>query len=158
MIWLVLDKSTVGHMIAVSANGEIARYQAFLGTSLILTLPVAVLLIYCGLGVAGVAVAIVAMGAICTFGRLFFARRLVGMHVKEWFSIVMKPVIMVVIITLLVGLLPRMLMPRSFVRLCLTVICCEAAYLPACWHLVLDVGEKKFVMTRVKKIVGKRGA
>jgi Na+-driven multidrug efflux pump len=30
---LVIDKSTVGHMVAVNANGKVALYQAFLGSA-----------------------------------------------------------------------------------------------------------------------------
>ena len=76
---VVIDKSSIGHMIAVNAKGKIAAYQFFLGGALILTLPVAWIFVELNLGVYSIGVALVLMVAVSALGRVWFARRLAGM-------------------------------------------------------------------------------
>lgn len=151
----VIDKMAVGHMICVNANGKVAMYQAFLGTSLVLTLPVAWLLIECGIGVYSVGWAMVATMSVCAAGRVWFARRLVGMSAWYWLKRVFTPLAMLIAICLAVGLVPRMFMDQSFSRICTTTLLVEAVMLPFAWFLILDASEKNFFKTRLGVLVSR---
>lgn len=153
MLALVIDKSTVGHMIAVSAKGEIAAYQSFLGSILILTLPVAWILVRFGMGVYGVAVAIVVMGATCSWGRLYFARKLVGMGFRHWLVRVLVPVAGVSLATCFVGYLVRDMLGQSFLRLVITTIVCEIIFIPGCWLFVMNKPERAYLREKVVVIL-----
>lgn len=149
MTMTIIDKMAIGHMICVNANGDVAKYQMFLGSSLILTLPLAWLLIKCGLGVYSIGWALVTTMAVCAFGRVWFARRLVSMSARYWLWRIFAPLVLVIILTLGVGLLPKMLLPPSFLRVLLTTVIVELVLLPLAWFLVLNPSERAFVLEKI---------
>lgn len=151
----VIDKMAVGHMICVNANGKVARYQSFLGTTLVLTLPLAWFLIKLGIGVYSVGWAMVATMSVCAFGRVWFARRLVGMSARYWFRSVVFPLFGVIILSLSVGLLPKICMPASSTRVCITVGIVELFLIPFSWFLVLNASERAFVVSKVNTVFSK---
>jgi len=155
MAMAIIDKMAVGHMICVNANGKVAAYQAFLGTSLVLTLPLAWLLVELGVGVYSVGWAMVATMAVCASGRVWFARRLVGMSAWHWLKKVCVPLALLTGICLSVGLLPRLFLDRSFARICTTTLFVEAVLVPFAWFLILDASEKSFFKTRFATLVAK---
>lgn len=155
MAMTIVDKMAVGHMLCVNANGKIAKYQAFLGTSLVLTLPLAWLLIESGVGVYSVGWAMVSTMAVCALGRVWFARTLVGMSAWYWLKRVCIPLTLLISVCLLVGLLPRLFMARSFLRVCTTTALVEIVLIPFSWYLILDASEKAFFKTRFSALASK---
>ena len=151
----LIDKSAVGCMICVNANGKVARYQAFLGTSLVLTLPLAWLLIEAGVGVYAVGWAMVATMCVCASGRVWFARSLVGMSAKYWVGHIALPLAMVIAITLIAGRLPQYFMAPSFVRIITTTVFAEGVLLPLSWFLVLNKEERSMVAAKAMQVIDK---
>ena len=146
LIMMLIDRSASGHMLAVSAKGKIAAYQAFLGSCLILTLPIAWLFVANGFGVESIGVAMVCTMALCVCGRVWFARSLVGMSAKYWFRKIILPVGVVNIISGLAGYLPHFFMVPSFARVCVTTILCEMVFCPLVWCVLLDCTEREFLI------------
>lgn len=155
MAMTVIDKMAVGHMICVNANGKVAAYQAFLGTSLVLTLPLAWLLIELGIGVYSVAWAMVATMTICATGRVWFARRLVGMSAWYWLKRVCIPLALLMGLCLAIGMLPRIFLDQSFARICTTTLLVEVVLIPFSWFLILDASEKSFFKSRFAMLASK---
>ncbi len=152
--WCVLalylvDRTTVGHMVAVNATGKIAVYQAFLGGSLILTLPVAWLFVCLGWGVYSVGWAMLLMTAVCAWGRVYFARSIAGMSGKYWLRTILLPLMFLLVMTLVVGYLPHLIMRPGFVRVVVTTLVCEGALFGLSWIFVLDAGERAFVLEKI---------
>jgi O-antigen/teichoic acid export membrane protein len=81
---VVVDKCSIGHMIAVMAKGRIARYQMFLGAVLICSLPIAWIFVELGFGVYSIGMALFLMSTVCSLGRIWFARKLVKMSARIW--------------------------------------------------------------------------
>ena len=146
---VVVDKGSIGHMIAVTAKGRIAAYQMFLGAVLILSLPVAWLFVVLGFGIYSIGVALLLMTSICSIGRVWFARRLAGMSAKYWLVSVAAPVLVVSCVTVAVGIVPRIMCSASFLRLCLTTLAVNATLFPLAWLLVLDSAERGFIKTKM---------
>ena len=153
MLMNVIDKMAVGHMICVNANGKVARYQAFLGTSLVCTLPIAWVLIILDVGVYSIGYAMVMTMCVCAGGRVWFARTLVGMSARYWVRHVFFPVVAVACLSGLCGLVPRLFLPESFWRICLTTIVVESTMLPLTWILALSQEEKAFVVQKVGRFL-----
>lgn len=151
---IVVDKTAVGHMLAVNANGRVARYQAVLGTTLILTLPLAWLFVAWGWGVYSVGWAMVLTMMGCAWGRVWFARKLVGMSARHWLFRIFLPLVLLTVFSGGIGLLPRLLFPPSFFRVCLTGAVTEAVLLPVAWCLLLDHDEKTFFTDKLSSLVG----
>lgn len=145
----LVDKTTVGHMLAVNANGRIARYQAVLGTSLILTLPFAWLFVRQGWGIYSVGCAMILTTMLCAWGRVWFARRLVGMSARHWLFHIFLPLAALAALCGAVGFLPRLWMGPSLWRVGVTSGCVEVTLALLAWSVIFDKEERVFVMGRL---------
>lgn len=145
----IIDKSAIGHMLAVSAYGKISKYQVFLGSVLMMTLPLAWLLVFAGLGVCAVGWAMIATIAVCVVGRVMFARSLVGMSGRYWVARVVLPAAIVGGVSFLMGLMPRLLMEAGILRVVFTTLVCLATLMPLSWFFMLDATEREFLRVRL---------
>ncbi|MBQ9693825.1 MAG: hypothetical protein IJV69_03630 [Kiritimatiellae bacterium] len=152
---VLIDKTAVGHMLAVNARGKIALYQAVLGGALLLTLPLAWLWVSLDWGVYAVGWAMIATMMLCAWGRVWFARSLVGMSARYWFFHIFIPLGILGAISGAVGLLPRLWMAASIWRIGVTGMLIEATLLPLVWLLLLDAEERNFVKAKVAQLMQK---
>ena len=148
-VMTLIDQSAVGHMLAVNARGKIALYQSVLGTSLLLSLPLAWLFCYLGFGVYFVAVALLISMTFCAWGRVWFARSLVGMSARYWAFSIVLPVVVILVIAIAVGLSPRLFMEESFLRIIMTTTLCEVTFIPLVWFILLDKSERQFIKGKI---------
>ncbi len=145
----VIDRTAVGHMLAVNAHGRIALYQAVLGTSLILTLPIAYLFVRLGWGVYSVGGATMLTMAFCAWGRVWFARKLVGMSARYWLARIFLPIVCLIAVCGAAGWLPRLWLEPSIWRIGLTGCIVEALLFPLAWGLILDREERAFILSKL---------
>ena len=153
LMMMMIDKSASGHMLAVAAKGKIAAYQTFLGGSLILTLPLAWLFVACKFGFVSIGYAMIITMMICSCGRVWFARKLVGMSVRYWLFKIMIPICCVVLIVMTVGFSIRFLLDTGLLRIVVTAALCEAVFLPLVWFLLLDSPERQYVTNIVRRFL-----
>ena len=149
----LIDRTSGGHMLAVNASGKVAVYQAFLGGALILTLPIAWLLLYCRFGIYSVGWAMIMTIIVCAWGRVGFARVIVGMSARKWLFEILIPLFAILCLSAMVGYLPHLVMEPSFLRIIVTTMSVESVMLPLAWFLLLDVGEREYLFLRIKRIV-----
>lgn len=154
LIMAIIDKSSSGHMLAVSATGKIAAYQTFLGGSIILTLPLAWLFVALNWGVCSVGWAMIATMIVCAWGRVWFARSIVGMSARYWALRIMLPMTMLLLICLVVGWLPRLVLSAGILRVGVTTVVVEVVLLPLAFFVILDASERQFILTKIRKVVG----
>ncbi len=155
MAVLVIDKTSVGHMLAVNANGKVALYQCFLGTALILTLPIAWAAAHLGCGIHSVAIGFIVATMLSAWGRVLFARTLVGMGVRHWLASIVWPIACVSFVGGAIGWCVHFVAAPSFLRICATTACVESVFLPLVWFFVLDPSERQYVNMRIRNIYGK---
>ena len=151
----LIDRLTSGYMLAVNAHGKIAAYQATLGTSMVLTLPLAWLFLKLGHSPTSVGVAFIITMTVCSLGRVFWVKRLFGMPTTKWLSSILMPCGIVAISSTLAAMLPRLFLSPSFSRLVLTTVVCSIASLLAGWFLAIDDFERKFTCHIGKLLVNK---
>lgn len=151
LLMAIIDKSASGHMLAVAANGKVAAYQSFTGGSWILTLPLAWLLVVQGRGFVSIGLAMVLTMTMCSLGRVWFARRLVGMSALYWLFKIMIPAVVVSLVACGFGYLARFAMGPNVIRIGLTTFLCELAFLPLSWGLILDRAERNYISIRVRR-------
>ena len=147
---MLIDKSTLGHMLAVNANGKIAAYQAFLGTGLMTCLPLSWLFAHMGYGPYSAGLAMVISTAICAWGRIYFARSLVKMSAWYWVKKILAPMLIIIALTAAAGYIPSIFLPCSFGRVVLTTLICELVFFPLVWFIALDGSEQTFISSRIK--------
>ena len=155
MVALIIDKSTIGHMVVVHATGRIAKYQLLLGGALISTLPLAWIFFHLNFGVYSLCVAIIITIAVCAWGRVFFTRAYAGVPIREWLGKVFVPLMLTTAVTLAIGFVPSCFVTSGFRRVCMTTLVCEVALFPCAWYLVLDRTEREYVRAKYNGFVAK---
>lgn len=84
LLVFLVDRLSSGYMLAVTAHGRIAAYQATLGSLLILTLPLAWILLEFGAPPTGVYWASLVTILFCSVGRVLWVRRLLNASFRRW--------------------------------------------------------------------------
>ena len=138
----ILERLSTGYMLAFYAYGRIAAYQATLGSCLILTLPLAWLLLKLGSPPTSVAVAFVATMTAVTIGRILWARRLLNVPVWCWLRDVLLPVGTVTVATTAASLIPRCLLLPSYSRLALVISASVLTTIITAWFFALKNTER----------------
>ncbi len=120
LVSVVFDRLSAGNMLAVSAYGKIAGYQATLGTCLILTVPLAWVGLWFDAPPASVGCAFIFTVGAVSVGRVLWMRRLLGVSVLQWLRQVFLPCGIVAFVSTIAVLIPRLWLSPSCVRLIIT--------------------------------------
>ena len=152
---LLIDKSTVGHMIAVSASGKVAFYQVVVGGWIMFTLPLAWLFAACGRGPCFIGWALLITMALSAWSRVFFARTIMGMSIRRWLARIMFPIAGLIVVAGGLSLVPRIFMDATFLRVLVTTAITETAMALIVWGVVLNKEEKQIVSVQFKKRFGR---
>ena len=151
----IIERLSAGYMMAVNAHGKIAAYQAFFGTILILTLPLAWIFLKLGFAPPSIGIAFIITMAICSFGCVLWARCLFGIPIKNWFVSVLIPCITVAVAATLGALIPGLLFQSSFIRLVLATSFSLGASLTIGWFIALDSRERAFIAQNTRRLLRK---
>ena len=152
LIVLLIDKLTFGHMVAITAVGKIAGYQATLGTLLFITPFIGWIMINMGMDKIAVPLSYIITVTLCTVGRLVFCRRIVGMSIGYWFKFVFVRVTFVATIMFAIGVVVKLIMEESFLRLAVTTFTEDLALIFISYWFALDKKELNFIAQKVKGI------
>lgn len=147
---LVVDETTRGVGVAVTAQGRIAKYYVLLGTMNVLTLPLG--WVWLALGGSFIMVFEVILGirivAVCS--SIWIARPLIGVSMWSWIRRIVVPLTVTSGVTLIVGEVPRSLMSEG---ICRVVVVCGLSgmmFLAMVWCIVLDEVERETVLSRLR--------
>jgi O-antigen/teichoic acid export membrane protein len=151
LIMFMIDQLTVGYMVAVSAHGRIAAYQATLGTLAYMNLPLAWLFLKFGYTPTSVVVAFIITSVILSLGRVFWGRRLLGMSVNRWLTDVVLPCTVVATISTFAALASVWWLQPSFSRLVLEVVVSVTVTALASWFFALDYRERTFILQNIRR-------
>lgn len=152
---LLIDKLTFGHMVAITATGKVAAYQATLGTLMFLTPFIGWVLIKCGISVWAVPASFILTVSLCSFCRLLFCRKLVGMSIRYWACSVFVPLLPLGVGVTAMGLFVRSLTGPSFARLCLVTGVDVVTLLFGSWLFVMTESERVFLVSKIRRVLGR---
>jgi O-antigen/teichoic acid export membrane protein len=155
LVTFVLDRLSVGYMMAVNASGKMAGYQVTLGFSLAMTLPLAWLFLKLGAAPTSVSVAAVVTMAIVTVGRVFWVQRLMAVPVKNWLRDVVYPFGVVAVIAVFFAFIPHCLLDPSLLRLVIVGAASMISALCSSWFLALDNNERGFIKQSALRVLRK---
>ena len=157
LLTALFNSLSVGHAVAMGAEGHIRGYQVTIGTLMLLSIPLAWFGCKAGLPVWTIPGASALAVAVCSLGRVWWARRLLKMSVQAWTRDVLIPILFLCVLT--GGALGSItfLLPVSFGRLLLTsgvgvliVISCALAF-------VLSPVERDQIRMMVLRLLQKTG-
>ena len=155
LCWMMLliafiDSHTLGFGVAIMAKGDIKWYQIVLGGFNLLALPIAWVFAANGGNVYAVALGILIAWAFLVYGRVLFARRLLGVSVRLWLKTVMLPVLISASGTVVLACLPHFIMPQSVVRVFVTTTISTITFALISWRFGLAGDERSFIKDRVR--------
>jgi O-antigen/teichoic acid export membrane protein len=155
IISFMIERLSGGYQFAASAYGKVMGYQLTLGGSFILSLPFTCLLFKLGFPPASFGVAFIATMSICSVGRVWWMKILLGVPYAQWIRQSAVPCLFITAVTLFASLLVQALMPKSLLRLTvvLTVALLSTSLLT--WVFALDSTEKSFFFKNVALIRSK---
>ena len=155
MLTLVLEKCSLGHTLAVNACGRVALYYFVHGMLKSSSVLVAWLFIVLNCGIKGVGVAMALSTGVVVMSDVLLARSRSGMRIGEWLWSVVRPILIVAGVTVLCGIPSTVLFPPSFIRVCVTTLCCLLAFLPTAFLMLEKVEKEKIILFIKDKIVNK---
>lgn len=153
----LIERLSAGYTLAVNAHGKIAAYQATVGVSLLLTLPLAWLFIKLGYAPTSVGVAFIITMAFCAFGRIFWVRHIFGVPVRNWLITVAVPCAIVASTSTIAAMAPRWFFQASLLRLVLTFAFSVIASLLTIWFIVFDIKEREFFGQSLRRLLKIKG-
>ena len=145
MAVLLVHQLTVGYMMAIIARGMIIAYQLTVGITMVLTLPLAWLLLQLEFPPSSAVVAAVITMSGCSLGRVLWVRHMFSIPVRSYVTQVFLPCVATMGAATLPASIPSLYMAPSLPRLALT---CSAGVLAVAaigWRLALDTDERHFL-------------
>jgi hypothetical protein len=153
----LVDRITIGFMIAVNARGKVAAYQATLGFLLIASLPIAWFMLSVGVGPSGVGVAILLSSLLCSAGRIAWVRKMFGVSVVMWVKEVFIPCASVGSVSLAAATLVTISLPETTGRFMLTVLAGCSVWAVSVWIFALGGDERASIRTTLSSAQSKLG-
>lgn len=151
----LVDRLSIGYMLAVQAHGRIAGYQATLGGCLLMTLPLAWLFLKAGHPPTSIGIAFAVTMFVTSIGRVLWGRHLLGMPADRWFTSVVLPCLAVAGCAAATAALTRYFMGPSLLRLVMVGVGCTASIIGAAFLFAMDHEEKKAAVTIIRSALTK---
>lgn len=153
LLWTVLDKLTWGVTMLINAKGQIALFQAVVGTCVVLAFPFAWLFAAIGMGPYSPGWAAALTVCLTNVGRVWFGRKLVGISARYWVCRIFIPLVVATVLSIAVGLFSRLLLPAGLIRIIVITVLVELVLIPVSWFWILDSGERWYLSARLSSFV-----
>ena len=147
--FIAIEKLTCGHIAAVNASGQVAVFQALRGVLRLSVIPLALCAVLLGFSAPVAVVSLPLSAIIVDIGDVLVARSRIGMGARYWLFRIVLPIVVVAIIGLCIGLLPRCFLPMSFLRLVISTLVTLAAFGASCCIFALDSSERRAILDKV---------
>ena len=157
LVDLMLQRVSEGHWIAIFATGRILRFQLVESLFFLAQFALAWGLIALGWGLLSIGLAVVVTGGCAVFNKVWFARRQCGLSARRWLTSVVFPLLLSAAAALLAGLVPKILLAASPLRVVVTATAVEAVLLPILWRAVLSADEKQVVRMKLSCLLKMKG-
>lgn len=156
---MITDAFASGCRMAIYASGDLKRFTFCCESLLLLTLPMAGVMWWCGMGAWSIGASYLIVTALNVVGRVWFARGIVGMSVRAWAMELLFPILTTAVFTLAVGMMFRSLITGRIGNAILEIVAvaavCEIVFVPIVWLKVLSSHERRWIVDRVSRRISK---
>lgn len=160
MVVLILENMTTGHWVVISANGKIAWYQFIVGSLFIATLPIAWVMMKCGLGIYAIGYSLFTTLALVVVVRIIAVKILLDISPRYWLFRILLPIAVASALSAATGYTPSLFMGASFWRVCVTTVVSNVVLIPLILFVVFDASEREFLRAKTvilkQKVIGFR--
>ena len=113
--------------------------------------PLALILIWFTHSVVAMSIALPISAFIVVLGDVYLSQTRAGLSIRYWIKRVVLPIMAIVLITVLIGFLPRVIFTNPWLRLLLTSAISVVVMLFLGWFFLLDSDEKIFILKKFKR-------
>lgn len=156
LVVVVIEKMTMGYVMAVNATGNVARFQCIRGLCCLTAIPFAVIFILLHDSVYAVSLALLLTTCIVAVSDIVLGRSIAGMRWQYWMKHVFFPLVLVGALCLGCAYGVRMALPASFLRVCLTTLASLIVFALAGWRMGLDEDERSYLENRLRMAMARR--
>lgn len=151
LIAALINQLTSGHVIAIFAKGRIFWFQLFESIIWLLVIFISWIAIMSGMDILGVGIGWIIMYTFDNILKIYCGYHEVGLSCRLWVTGVVAPVTFLLGMVLAFASLPVCFMKQSFVRLCVTTMCSEFAFIIILWFKILGKTEKDRIIAFARK-------
>jgi len=148
----LIERLTTGFMLAVSAHGRIAAYQATVGICYVLTLPLAWIFLITGLGPTSLGLAFLITMTGASIGRALWVRHLFQTSIRLWLTDVVGRSVLVGLLMTITALVIHNAMNESILRLLVLTAATTLVAISCIWLVALQDLEKDYFIQNIKKL------
>ena len=150
----VLERMSEGYWMAIMGIGRgVPLYSLVVSLSGFSSFFITWVLFGFEYGIEGVCIAILFARLVAITVRLVLGRILIGMSIRYWLFKVCIPLAVASMFPAMLGVIVRYICSPSFCRICITTFVCESTFLPVIWLFVLEEGEKKYLVNKLRQIM-----
>lgn len=152
----VVYQYSVGIMAAIQATGKIRNYQITMGLILLMNVPIAYYILKLGYPVYYTTMAFIVLELISLCVRLFFAQRLMGMNIVDYFKNVILPTNIIILISTIFAFIPHSIMDESFLRLVLVCLIYCSIFIIMMFRFACDKNQRTQIFLKVNNIIKRK--
>lgn len=152
LIISIIFLSSTGLMSAIQSHGIVQKYTITIACALTLNLPLTYFILWFGLSIHYVMLGMIVIEILCLGIRLYFARSLCQLSVKEFITRIILPLYGISGLTALCLWGITLFFSPSFIRLCITVALSIIVYLPLTYYVVLSDVERLNILKAIQPI------
>jgi len=154
-LMLLTEKMSSGQLSAVNGVGNVKLLKTISCASFFATLAVAWIGFSLGANMYMVGIASWSMSLVDSAFHILIARKVADVPIRPWLNQVVIPLTLLSFICVAIGLLPRLCLPASFMRVVLTAFFFIVPFLGLSWVFALTQEERQFVKSKVTQIVSR---
>lgn len=152
----VVYQFSVGIMSAIQATGKIRNYQITMGLILLMNVPIAYYILKLGYPVYYTTLAFIVLEVVSLCVRLFFAKRLMGMSIFDYYKNVIFPTSIIILIPTAFAFIPHYLMDESFIRLVLVCVIYCSIFIIMMFRFAFDKNQRTQILLKVNNIIKRK--
>ena len=156
LLFSIVYQYSSGIMSSIQASGIIRNYQIIMSIIILLNIPVCYILLKYGYPIYYVTAAYVIIELISLVVRIFLAHRITGMVVSDYIYAVVKPTLIIIIISTIACLVPHYLLEEGFTRLIVTCFVYGLFYFALVWRFAFDSHQRLMISKSIRTFLNKK--
>lgn len=155
LVIVIVDSVARPLMTAAAATGDVRLYQSFIGSILLLIVPIAYVVLKLGGTPETVYIVHLVICLVAFFARLWIIKPMIHMSLQQYCMSVILPCILIQVVALSVTLLIKHAFPGGILSAFIVCFFSVLVALTTSYLIGLTSGERKFVHTKCLEIVNK---
>lgn len=150
LLMTIIYQYSQGIMSAIQAAGDIKRYQIVMGCITLLNLPIAYILLKMGLPVYSITICYIVLELFSLIVRVFMARDLISMPINDFFCVVVRPSIVVLLLPTLLTIAACTMLCGVWLKIIISSFVFAAGFVIMLWFFNFNNEQRRKIVAIIK--------